>query len=129
MKLTISVDDEVGEKLKAQADLPRARTVEAEVTDRLRRFMDADRNKRLILLSNEQRQEIEQIVGATLDGPEDLIRRVKNMGCVRIGTVERVLSDGEMTRLKEQAQFQGMTVEAYSLMVINEAFDRFFDRF
>lgn len=128
-KLTLTVEDDVFETLKADAALPRAKTVEQEAAHRLKRFADVNRSKRVLVIPSDLRQQLEAIIGASIGDAADLVRQVKNLSCVKIGLIERPLTDGESIRLREQAAFHGQDPDTYAKLVIEEVFARLFDRF
>jgi plasmid stability protein len=128
-RITVTLDDDTYDQLKSDAAVHPARSVEAEAAHRIKRCIEVNRSRRNLFLNPTQRQALELLVGVSISDADDLLKRIKNLSCVKVGLIERPLSDGESIRLREQASFHGQTPDQFLKMVLDEQINRAMDRF
>lgn len=92
-------------------------------------FMDVEEGDRIVLLHGEDRRAIEQVLQTTLETPTQLVRELRNLSMLKIGTIERCFTASELVRLRDQATFHGWTVDKFLELTSDEALRYVSDRF
>lgn len=123
MKLTISIPDELYEKLKTcnKKDWP----VEKTAADLLAAF-PLDLRDRYLLLTPTERKELERILACPIYEAKELIKRVANRASVTIGHVRLSPTDAQMHRLAARAKANNKTPEQEANEVFQSIAANFF---
>jgi len=129
MDVTLSIPDAVITRVKAQIPSPTPDAVLVELRRKLLAFERFGPQDRALILSTAQRQALEALVQTTIADGDDLVAKVTKLATFTIGPVSRALTDGELQRLRMQAEFHGWTPEAFLTLTINELIDRLMERF
>lgn len=125
MKITINIPESVVAILEERVGLDKV----ADEAERLvYRYCGVPADDRAVLISGEARKQLEAILQTTVDDGAKLVSMLKNMGSLKIGTIERVFSPSELVRLQDQARFHGWTEEKFLKMTSEEALDYIMNR-
>jgi hypothetical protein len=89
----------------------------------LGRFGDVPDSDRVIVVRNEGRKKLEELIQTTIEDEEQLVNLVRNLCKVKIGTVEYPLSPAQTIALTEQATFHGWNVDEYIKMTTDRVFN------
>lgn len=85
-------------------------------------------NERIILIKGRDRQELEQLFQTTIDGPSQLISRVRRLCAVQINGVEHTFTADELARFQMQAKFHGRTTEQFMTEMMGEVIGRMLEQ-
>lgn len=123
MKLTISIPDELYEKL--QDCNKKGWPVEKTAADLLAAF-PLDLRDRHLLLTSTERKELERILNCPLYEAKELIRRVANRASITIGHVRLSPTDAQMQKLAKRAAANHRTPEAEANEIFQSVAANFF---
>lgn len=123
MKITISIPDELYEKLKTcnKKDWP----VEKTAADLLAAFPLDLRDRHLLLLPAE-RKELERILACPIYESKELIKRVANRASVTIGNVRLTPTDAQMHKLAARAKANNRSPEVEANEIFQSIAANFF---
>lgn len=101
MKLQVTIEDDVYEKLLLVT--PKSKTVEATIAQLVSTF-PLDLRERNVLLSNEERKEIEKLLGVPVPNAKELLRRIATHASVSIGNIRLTPTAAQMKKLEDRAK-------------------------
>lgn len=118
MQTHLFVDDATFVKYAKKGDGPPQKQMQLH----LEKYADLPLNGKFILLSSEQLQELQKLLGANLQTGEDLLKTVKAQGRVKLGDPKPLLlSSGQKARMKDYASYMNTTPEAALAEVVRAA--------
>lgn len=106
---TIRIPDETLQKYQDMHPQNPSLAIESQ----LERFKDFGYKERVLLFPSKVRQELERIVGRTIEDAEEFLGWVKKLSGFKVEGFEFTLSDGQRKRLESEAKFAGQPVEKY----------------
>lgn len=117
--LSIRIPDETLEEYKKMNPASPSKAIELQ----LERFKGLKIHDRALILSSEERQEIEKLRGMPLETVTDLIKWVRNLVTASVGGVEIALKDGQRKKLEGEAKFYHQDPKAYAEKTIRRVID------
>jgi len=119
MIVTITIPDEVYKAYAAfNPGNPRA-----AIQKQLERFQGIDSSDRVLILSKEARQALDQLYGVPIESPEDLVKWVKALSGLKVGDEIVALREGQRKRLTSEAQFYKKDPGVYIRERVSRALD------
>lgn len=106
---TIRISDETLQKYQEMHPQNPSLAIESQ----LERFKDFSYKERVLLFPSKVRQELEKIVGKTVEDAEDFLGWVKKLATFKVEGVEFALSDGQRKRLEGEARFAGQPLDKF----------------
>lgn len=113
--ISIQIPDEVEQEYAKRGNSRKA------MTEALVKFQYLSPSDRVLLFMGKDRQELEKVLGATLQTPEDVLLRVKRALEVNLDGIKVPLTDKQLVRLRAQAKFQSLPFEEYAANRLKEA--------
>ncbi len=99
----------------------------AHVEQIVARFIGEDPRARMIILTGDQREKLEQIFGGgDIKTPADLVSKVQRLAALKIEGVDIKFSTGQLEELKRRAEKNDRTLEQEVELVAGEMSWRFF---
>lgn len=92
----------------------------AKLKEAIDLFKDVEAHDRVLVLSGENRRQIEHLLQTTIDSPEKLIRQIKLLNEVSVQDVAIEFTPEELARIEAQAGFHGKTRKAFIVDMIEE---------
>lgn len=123
MKIKVDVDQETYDKLLKRAPTKDDKGVDFVAGRTLKQFGDVPDSDRVIVIRNEGRKKLEEMIQTTIEDEAQLVNLVRNLCMVKIGTVEYPLSPAQTIALTEQALFHGWNVQDYIKMTTDRIFN------
>ena len=125
MRLTIQIPDDT-------ADLYRSycrpnQPLEDLLAIQLERFSQANPKERFLLLPPLERGQIEKIINCPISTPAMLVKRVTDLGSIRLGAIQLRFSMAALREIKRRALSFRQTPQEYTALVVNQILERFLD--
>lgn len=122
LKVTLDIPQETYDKILKHAGTKDDKGVSSLATRILGRFGDVPDSDRVIVVRNEGRKKLEEMIQTTIEDEEQLVNLVRNLSMVQIGHVEYPLSPAQTIALTEQATFHGWDVRDYIKLTTDRVF-------
>lgn len=123
LRVTLDLPQETYDKLLKRAGSKDDKGVSGFAARVLGRFGDVPDSDRVIVVRNEGRKKLEEMIQTTIEDEDQLVNLVRNLCMVKIGTVEYPLSPAQTIALTEQAKFHGWDVQQYIKMTTDRVFN------
>lgn len=123
LKVSVDMPQETYDKLLKRAGSKDDKGVSSFAARVLGRFGDVPDSDRVIVVRNEGRKKLEELIQTTIEDEDQLVNLVRNLCMVKIGTVEYPLSPAQTIALTEQAMFHGWDVQQYIKMTTDRVFN------
>jgi len=125
MRLTIQIQDDT-------ADLYRGycrpnQPLEELLSIQLERFSQANPKERFLLLPPLERGQIEQVIGVPISTPAMLVKRVADLGSIKLGAIQLRFSMASLREIRRRAASFRQSPQAYTAQVVSGVLERFFD--
>lgn len=126
MKVTIQIEDEVGELYESR--LRPKQTLEKILAVQLKRFQHVDPRDRVLILGPETRRRIEEVTTRLpLQSTDDLVKRISELAELSIGQIRFRFTPPQWRELKHRADRWRMPVAKYAERVVRQIEAQFFN--
>lgn len=117
--VSIRIPDETFEIYKKMNPGVPTKAIEGQ----LERFKGVHINDRVLILTSEERKEIEKLRSGPLETAKDLIKWVRNLVTANVGGVEIPLKDGQRKKLEGEARFYKQDPKDYAEKTLRMVLD------
>jgi hypothetical protein len=125
MRVQLTIPDETAELYKSycRSNQP----LEEILVIQLERFSQANPKERWLLLPPLERGQIEKIIGVPISTPPMLVKRIMDLGSVKLGAIQLRFSIGQLREIRRRALSFRKTPQEYTAEVIASILERFHD--
>jgi hypothetical protein len=123
MKIQLTIPDDVYEKL--QLVTPKSKSVEQTIVALVTEW-PLDLRERNVLLSNEERKEIEVLLGVPVPNAKELLRRIATHASVTLGNIRLSPTAAQMKKLESRAKANHRSGEEEANVIFQQIAANFF---
>lgn len=125
MRVTIQISDDTADLYRSycRANQP----LEDLIAIQLERFSPANPKERFLLLPPLERGQIEKIINCPISTPAMLVKRVADLGSIRLGAIQLRFSMPALREIKRRALSFRQTPQEYTSQVVNTILERFLE--